>query len=109
MKLHAQLENALKIRINSNDDIIPAIKKLMEMGKLDKPKEIAMFAIILDRLGKMEDEALKDLGSATYTHGAEVNKTLEGLDPLPEDGTNVDVTGEDEVTDTAKPDENLLQ
>lgn len=57
MKLHAQLENTLKIRINSNEEIIPGIKKLAEMGKFDKPKENALFAIILDRLGKMEDEA----------------------------------------------------
>jgi hypothetical protein len=58
IKLHAQLESALKIRINSNDEIILALKKLAEMGKFDKPKELAIFAIILDRLGQMEDEAL---------------------------------------------------
>lgn len=57
MKLHAQLESTLKVRINSNSEIILGLKKLSEAGKLDKPKELAMFAIILDRLGKMEDEA----------------------------------------------------
>lgn len=58
MKLHQQLEHTLKIRINSNEEIIPAIKKLSEMGKFDKPKELAMFAIILDRLGKIEDVSM---------------------------------------------------
>lgn len=57
IKLHAQLEQLLKIRINSNSEIILGLKKLSEAGKLDKPKELAMFAVILDRLGKLEDEA----------------------------------------------------
>lgn len=76
IKLYQQLENVLKIRILSNEDIIPAIKKLMEMGKLDKPKEIAMFAIILDRLGKIEDEAV-------------IEESLKGLT---EDSTSVPQT-----------------
>lgn len=57
MTLHAQLENLFKFRINSNEEIIPYIKKLSEAGKFDEPKKVAVLAIILDRLGKMEDEA----------------------------------------------------
>ena len=58
MKLYLQLENLFKFRCNSNSDIIPYIKKLSEMGKFDEPKKVAVIAIILDRLGKLEDEAI---------------------------------------------------
>lgn len=57
-KLYQQLEALFKYRCNSNSEIIPYIKKLSEAGKFDEPKKVAVFAIILDRLGKMEDEAL---------------------------------------------------
>jgi|GEM_PF-2797876 len=56
-KLHQQLEQLFKYRCNSNEDIIPYVKKLAEAGKFDEPKKVAVFAIILDRLGKQEDEA----------------------------------------------------
>lgn len=58
IKLHQQLEESLKVRINSNSEIILGIKKLTEAGRFDKPKEVALFAIILDRLGKIEDEEI---------------------------------------------------
>jgi hypothetical protein len=56
MKLYQQLEATFKFRINSNAEIISYIKKLSEMGKFDEPKKVVALAIILDRLGKMEDE-----------------------------------------------------
>jgi len=58
MKLYIQLENLFKVRFNSNENIIPTIKKLSEMGKFDEPKKVAVLAIILDRLGEQENEAL---------------------------------------------------
>lgn len=57
IKLHQQLESLLKLRINSNDEIIPYIKRLSEMGKFDEPKKVAVIALLLDRLGKLEDDA----------------------------------------------------
>lgn len=56
-KLYQVLEATFKMRINSNSEILPYIKKLSEMGKFDEPKKIAAIAILLDRLGKLEDEA----------------------------------------------------
>ena len=53
-----QLETLFGARFNSNAEIIATIKKLSEAGKFDEPKKVAVFAIILDRLGKMEDEEL---------------------------------------------------
>lgn len=57
VKLYQQLEQLFKFRVNSNEEIIPYIKKLSEAGKFDEPKKVAVLAIILDRIGKMEDEA----------------------------------------------------
>lgn len=91
MKLHMQLETLFGARFNSNAEIIATIKKLSEAGKFDEPKKVAVFAVILDRLGKMEDEI-------------EQEKSLTGLDPIPDDGVNLDVVGET----TGNPPENAV-
>lgn len=79
IKLHQQLEQVLHIRINSNSEIVKAIKTLMELGKLDKPKEIAMMVIILDRLGKLEDDDLIEQSLKELTE----NKVVLPVTPPP--------------------------
>lgn len=74
-KLYQILEQTFKMRINSNAEIIPYIKKLSEMGKFDEPKKVAAIAILLDRVAKLEDEAdmtksLSDIASSTINEPA---------------------------------------
>lgn len=78
MKLYQQLEQTFKMRINSNGEIIPYIKKLSEMGKFDEPKKIAAIAIILDRLGSMEDE--KDIQDSLQEMTTQMNQAKERID-----------------------------
>lgn len=56
MRIYQQLENLFKLSIFSNEEIVPYLVKLTKNGKIDEPKERALLIIILDRLGKMEDE-----------------------------------------------------
>jgi len=80
-KLYQTLEQVFKMRINSNSEIIPYIKKLAEMGKFDEPKKIAAIAILLDRLGKLEDDAdmeksLSDIATDTTISPSTPAETL---------------------------------
>jgi len=56
MKVYQELERIFKFRIFSNEEITPYLLKLSRMGKIDEPKKMALFTIILDRLGRIEDE-----------------------------------------------------
>jgi hypothetical protein len=56
MKLYQEIESLLKFRISSNEGVVSYMLKMSRLGKLDEPKKIALLTIILDRLGRMEDE-----------------------------------------------------
>ena len=56
MKISQELESLFKLRLSSNENIIPYLVNLSKLGKIDEPKKVALFMIILDRLGKIEDE-----------------------------------------------------
>lgn len=90
VKLYQLLEQTFKFRINSNSDIIPYIKKLNEMGKFDEPKKVAAIAIILDRLGKIEDEIDTQKSLAEITESPAVPQsevqTTPPLEPTPPEG-----------------------
>lgn len=96
MRLYQQLENLLKIRVNSNEDIIPAIKRMSEMGKFDEPKKMAVLVLLLDRLGKMEDEKLLEQSVKENT----TNATLEDIATSEElklpNGSTIDFAQTDE-------------
>src|SRR5690348_11101718 len=72
--LYVKLEQLFNARFNSNDNIIPTIKKLSESGKLDEAKKIALLAIILDTLGQMEDEKLMQESLKTF-EATEIGQT----------------------------------
>lgn len=57
-KIYSQLENLFKFRILNNSDISSYLKRLTNMGKLDEVKKIALFNIILTRLGEIEDQEI---------------------------------------------------
>lgn len=90
LRLHQQLESLFKYRINSNEEIIPFIKKLSEAGKLDGPKQTAVFAIILDRLGRLEDIAQIAPDPASFV-------TSENIVTQPETGPVIE-TQQPEIT-----------
>lgn len=101
-KLYQILEQTFKMRINSNTEIIPYIKKLAEMGKFDEPKKIAAIAILLDRLAKLEDEAdmaksLSDLASSTINEPS----TPQEINPSP--SSEVAATEEMPIVDQNPP------
>lgn len=56
-KLHTEIENIFKFRLLSNADISEYIIRMSRMGKIDEPRKIALFNLILTRLGQLEDEA----------------------------------------------------
>lgn len=57
MKLYQQIGAIMNKRISSNEEIISRIADWKINNTLDEPKKIALLALVLDRLGKLEDEA----------------------------------------------------
>lgn len=55
MKLFQKIEHIFKFRIENNEEIPSYIQSLSEMGKLDEPKKIALFSLILSRLALVEE------------------------------------------------------
>lgn len=100
-KLFQLLEATFQMRINSNAEIIPYIKKLSEMGKFDEPKKIAAIAILLDRVGKLEDEAeleksLSDIATAS-------NQPTSQPETNPEPSSEITVISETPVIPIIEP------
>lgn len=58
MKLYSQIEQIFRYRLLSNKDIPTYLKRMTNMGKVDDVKKAELFALILNRLGEIEDEAL---------------------------------------------------
>lgn len=58
MKLYSQIEQIFRYRLLSNKDIPIYLKRMTNMGKVDDVKKAELFALILNRLGEIEDEAL---------------------------------------------------
>lgn len=56
MQVYQELEQIFKFRISSNDEVVPYLTKLSRMGKIDEPKKMALFTMIIDRLGKIEKD-----------------------------------------------------
>lgn len=54
-KLTDKLERIFGYRIATTDEIPTYIKRLSEMGKLDEPKKIALFTLILERIVTLEE------------------------------------------------------
>lgn len=56
MKLYSQIEQIFRYRLLSNKDIPLYLKRMTNMGKVDDVKKAELFALILNRLGEIEDE-----------------------------------------------------
>jgi hypothetical protein len=56
MKIYQKLEQILKFRIYSNAEIPEYLKKLSLIGKLDDVAKLALFNLILTKLGEIEDK-----------------------------------------------------
>jgi hypothetical protein len=56
MKLYTQIEQIFRYRLLSNKDIPLYLKRMTNMGKVDDVKKAELFALILNRLGEIEDE-----------------------------------------------------
>lgn len=56
MQLYKELEKICKLRIFSNTEIPAYLKRYSQYGKLDLVKQIELLTLVLDRVGKIEDE-----------------------------------------------------
>ncbi len=93
-KLYQTLEQVFKMRINSNAEIIPYIKKLSEMGKFDEPKKVAALAILLDRVGKMEDDIDIEKSLSEIVTPEPENQSTPQVETVPSPSSEVPATTE---------------
>ena len=56
MKIYQRLEQIFKFRLYNNSEISSYLTKMSNMGKIDDVKKIALFNLILTKLGEMEDK-----------------------------------------------------
>lgn len=57
-KIYQELEQIFKFRIHSNSEIPAYLRKLSLIGKIDEVRRQALFTLILNRLGEIEDQEL---------------------------------------------------
>ncbi len=103
IRLHQQLEKLFGARFNSNEEIIATIKKLSEAGKFDEPKKVAVFAVILDRLGKMEDEIETQLSLQDTITPEPDNQPASQVETPSEPSSDLPATPETPVTPITEP------
>ena len=92
-------------RITSNEEIIPRIAEWKVSNALDEPKRIALLALILDRLGKLEDEAdtqqsLSDIVDQTQQQTSSLIDTGSDTTPVEETLQPSVIPPEEQATET---------